>query len=440
MEIFGAHYQKEYMPNVSEERAKELDNLMMRITETDWLNLMMQVGSNPALAKELLGADVNEGNFIERMTAVKERKKRALADLQPAITEPPSKRQRVERVSSQPASVPAATTHTADDPDSAGGGSSNPAGSAFGAPVTDSTVTTPAAMDSAGSRHEIGVSPFADSASYEEEDQLLPDDEIVDPRVKVETVSDYAFSPPRNILLEVVSQELCSCPGFNEWEDWLISSPSYCRDVVVAGNIIQTVQTGLRQSYECLASAPISPWLTPKKESGSPLQTALVCFSNPLIALASPEQTATGKDVSNPLYGCDGLPKTVRVIFADYVSAGHVLISADRDIEYADLFIDVIIILTDPAKIEAVKNWTSPTTPTEVRQFLGLAGYYRRFIEGFSKIAKPLTKLTHKNKSYIWGEEQESAFQLLKQKLCEAPILALPEGNDNFVVYYDASL
>ncbi|GJU18692.1 reverse transcriptase domain-containing protein [Tanacetum coccineum] len=94
----------------------------------------------------------------------------------------------------------------------------------------------------------------------------------------------------------------------------------------------------------------------------------------------------------------------------------------------------------DPAKIEAVKNWTSPTTPTEVRQFLGLAGYYRRFIEGFSKISKPLTKLTQKNKSYIWGEEQESAFQLLKQKLCEAPILALPEGNDNFVVYCDASL
>ncbi|GJW99234.1 putative reverse transcriptase domain-containing protein [Tanacetum coccineum] len=94
----------------------------------------------------------------------------------------------------------------------------------------------------------------------------------------------------------------------------------------------------------------------------------------------------------------------------------------------------------DTAKIEVVKNWTSPTTPTEVRQFLGLAGYYQRFIEGFSKIAKPLTKLTQKNKSYIWGEEQESAFQLLKQKLCETPILALPEGNDDFVVYCDASL
>ncbi|GJR10323.1 putative reverse transcriptase domain-containing protein [Tanacetum coccineum] len=87
----------------------------------------------------------------------------------------------------------------------------------------------------------------------------------------------------------------------------------------------------------------------------------------------------------------------------------------------------------DPVKIEAVKNWTSPTTPTEVCQFLGLAGYYRRFIEGFSKIAKPLTKLTQKNKSYIWVREQELAFQaLLKQKTYDAPILALPEGNDNF--------
>ncbi|GKG03835.1 putative reverse transcriptase domain-containing protein, partial [Tanacetum coccineum] len=93
----------------------------------------------------------------------------------------------------------------------------------------------------------------------------------------------------------------------------------------------------------------------------------------------------------------------------------------------------------DPAKIEVVKNWASPTTPTEIRQFLGLVGYYWRFIEGFSKIAKPLTELTQKNKKYIWGEDQESAFELLKQKLCEALILALPEGNDDFVIYYDAS-
>ncbi|GJV62925.1 putative reverse transcriptase domain-containing protein [Tanacetum coccineum] len=68
----------------------------------------------------------------------------------------------------------------------------------------------------------------------------------------------------------------------------------------------------------------------------------------------------------------------------------------------------------DPAKIKAVKDWASPTTPIEIRQFLGLAGYYQRFIEGFLKIAKPLTELTQKNKKYIWGEDQESAFQLLK--------------------------
>ncbi|GJW30354.1 putative reverse transcriptase domain-containing protein [Tanacetum coccineum] len=111
-----------------------------------------------------------------------------------------------------------------------------------------------------------------------------------------------------------------------------------------------------------------------------------------------------------------------------------------RIVQFLGHLIDSQGLHVDPAKIEAVKNWTSPTTPTEVRQFLGLAGYYRRFIEGFSKIAKPLTKLTQKNKNYTWGEEQESAFQLLKQKLCEAPILALPEGNDDFVIYCDASL
>ncbi|GJV32227.1 hypothetical protein Tco_1392627 [Tanacetum coccineum] len=94
----------------------------------------------------------------------------------------------------------------------------------------------------------------------------------------------------------------------------------------------------------------------------------------------------------------------------------------------------------DPTKIEAVKNWASPTTPSKIRQFLGLAGYYRRFIEGFSKIAKPMTELTQKNQKFNWGEEQETAFQLLKQKLCAAPILALPEGSDDFVVYCDASI
>nr|GFD14875.1 putative reverse transcriptase domain-containing protein [Tanacetum cinerariifolium] len=69
----------------------------------------------------------------------------------------------------------------------------------------------------------------------------------------------------------------------------------------------------------------------------------------------------------------------------------------------------------------------SPKSPTEIRQFLGLAGYYRRFIEGFLKIAKPMTMLTQKKVKFDWGDKQEAAFQLLKQKLCSAPILALPE-------------
>ncbi|GJV78138.1 putative reverse transcriptase domain-containing protein [Tanacetum coccineum] len=88
---------------------------------------------------------------------------------------------------------------------------------------------------------------------------------------------------------------------------------------------------------------------------------------------------------------------------------------------------------------ESIKDWASPKTPTEIRQFLGLAGYYRRFIEGFLKIAKPKTKLTQKNVKFDWSEKAEAAFQLLKQKLCSAPILSLPEGSENFMVYCDAS-
>ncbi|GJX97812.1 putative reverse transcriptase domain-containing protein [Tanacetum coccineum] len=110
-----------------------------------------------------------------------------------------------------------------------------------------------------------------------------------------------------------------------------------------------------------------------------------------------------------------------------------------RIVQFLGHLIDSQGLHVDPAKIKAVKNWASPTTPTEVHQFLALAGYYQRFIKDFLKIAKSLTELNQKNNKYIWVEDQESAFQLLKQKLCEAPILTLPEGNDDFVVYCDAS-
>nr|GEU46604.1 putative reverse transcriptase domain-containing protein [Tanacetum cinerariifolium] len=94
----------------------------------------------------------------------------------------------------------------------------------------------------------------------------------------------------------------------------------------------------------------------------------------------------------------------------------------------------------DPAKNESIKDWASPKTVTKIRQFLGLAGYYRRFVEGFSKIAKSITKLTQKKVKFDWGDKQEATFYIIKQKLCSAPILALPEGSEDFVVYCDASI
>ncbi|GKD84455.1 putative reverse transcriptase domain-containing protein [Tanacetum coccineum] len=108
-------------------------------------------------------------------------------------------------------------------------------------------------------------------------------------------------------------------------------------------------------------------------------------------------------------------------------------------VQFLSHVIDSKGVHVDPAKIESIKDWASPKTPTEIRQFLGLAGYYRRFIEGFSKIARPMTKLTQKSVEFDCGEKEETAFQTLKQKLCSAPILALPEGSENFVVYCDAS-
>ncbi|GKA57933.1 hypothetical protein Tco_0757121 [Tanacetum coccineum] len=610
---------QEDLPNVSEERAKELDDLMLRMTETDWLNLMMQVGSNPALAKELLGADVNEGNFIERMTAIKERKKRALADLRyralkgkplkksevtqlmrnlvknqwcaahngtitmkdvkamnqkqlveeyeyicrrlekdrllsaqynlfrpkPVITEPPSKRQRVERATSQPASVPAATTHTADDPDSAGGAedvdldglsrmasaalgpdhtavpsknveereeeevplrrkrsaylrartefstpafeqfhaplsagpsvtgnrSINTIGKApmpdldipaeflaedaqarkrfeeehaserlvqqlqaedlvqedlpnvseerakelddlmlrmtetdwrmtsikerkkasladltvvaFGAPVSDSTVPTLAAMDSVGSHHESGVSPFADSADSSSPsnvpfestsggilDFFLDSDEgsssigdkPVEDFLSSESESDDdmdTYIPPIPYGAFKDWEIVLSCPGFEEWEG-LCSVPG---DKVypISGNLLEsTVQDGLRQAYECLASAPISPWLTAKKiwlplqygfdwkllffDHATSFDSAVhrvhaVSFDAAVLDTAAPVSAACGYIVSAGIYDAAG--SSVLAVFiniccilfvpADYVSAGHVLVSADRD-------------------------------------------------------------------------------------------------------------
>ncbi|XP_022007477.1 uncharacterized mitochondrial protein AtMg00860-like [Helianthus annuus] len=104
-----------------------------------------------------------------------------------------------------------------------------------------------------------------------------------------------------------------------------------------------------------------------------------------------------------------------------------------REVQFLGHVVNENGIHVDPAKIESIKNWEAPKTPTEIQQFLGLVGYYRRFIENFSKIAQPLMSLTQKDKKFEWGEKQETAFQLLKDKLCDAPILSLPDGTDSFV-------
>ncbi|GKF67149.1 hypothetical protein Tco_0196828, partial [Tanacetum coccineum] len=79
-------------------------------------------------------------------------------------------------------------------------------------------------------------------------------------------------------------------------------------------------------------------------------------------------------------------------------------------VQFLGHIIDSQGIHVDPAKIESIKDWESPKTPTEIRQFLSLEGYYRRFIEGFSKIAKLMTKLTQKGVKFDWGDKQEVAF------------------------------
>ncbi|XP_058726523.1 uncharacterized protein LOC131597879 [Vicia villosa] len=96
-------------------------------------------------------------------------------------------------------------------------------------------------------------------------------------------------------------------------------------------------------------------------------------------------------------------------------------------------------VAVDPSKVEAVINWERPKNATEVRSFLGLAGYYRRFIMGFSKLALPLTRLTRKEVSFEWNSECEKSFQKLKEKLTTAPVLVIPDPNRSYEVFCNAS-
>ncbi|WVZ79681.1 hypothetical protein U9M48_027234 [Paspalum notatum var. saurae] len=96
-------------------------------------------------------------------------------------------------------------------------------------------------------------------------------------------------------------------------------------------------------------------------------------------------------------------------------------------------------VLVDPNKIEAVSNWKTPRNVTEIRSFLGLAKYYRRFIENFSKIAKPMTDLLKDKVLFEWNDKCEKSFRCLKDKLTTTPVLTLPDLQKDFVVYCDAS-
>jgi hypothetical protein len=95
-------------------------------------------------------------------------------------------------------------------------------------------------------------------------------------------------------------------------------------------------------------------------------------------------------------------------------------------------------ISVDPAKVKEIVVWSIPTIVTEVRSFLGLAGYYQRFIEGFSKIAKPMTSLLEKEREFKWDEKCQESFDQLKKRLMSPPVLVMPDLQKGFDICYDA--
>ncbi|GJY10347.1 hypothetical protein Tco_0378532 [Tanacetum coccineum] len=325
-----------------------------------WLNLMLQVGSNPALARELLGTDVTEENFVERMTAIKDKKKRALADLRyRALKGKPIKQsecqgrglnkqlieeyenicrrlekdrllsalyksirpacailslllkgQRVARASSQILLFLLILCMALLLPFA--GGVFCCSWSLLSYFICNgfagfNTVFNEFFLDS-DEDEQIGMSRVAADLTRMTKLKLDSALCLFSSRTRRNIVSekdDYLWDTPVEIFSDVDVgldsggdvQSVVVCPFIlldveDFWREHKLNGlltvpPSYCRDVVVAGNVIQTVQAGLRESYECLASVPIactarqmvfsSPWLTAKKESGSPLQTDLLC-------------------------------------------------------------------------------------------------------------------------------------------------------------------
>jgi hypothetical protein len=92
----------------------------------------------------------------------------------------------------------------------------------------------------------------------------------------------------------------------------------------------------------------------------------------------------------------------------------------------------------DPSEVQDVLSWKAPTSVSDIRSFPGLARYHRRFIEGFSKINKPMTELLEKDKQFKWMPACESSFQELKKRLTTAPVLVMPDMKKPFSIYCDA--
>nr|CAD39354.2 OSJNBa0059H15.5 [Oryza sativa Japonica Group] len=110
-----------------------------------------------------------------------------------------------------------------------------------------------------------------------------------------------------------------------------------------------------------------------------------------------------------------------------------------KEVQFLGHIVNAQGVAVDPANVESVTKWTPPRTVTHVRSFLGLAGYYRRFIENFSKIAKPMTQLLKKEEKFIWSAECNRSFEELKRRLVSAPVLILPDQTKGFQIYCDAS-
>ncbi|KAG8480814.1 hypothetical protein CXB51_025559 [Gossypium anomalum] len=111
-----------------------------------------------------------------------------------------------------------------------------------------------------------------------------------------------------------------------------------------------------------------------------------------------------------------------------------------REVSFLGHVVSASGIRVDPSKISAILDWKPPRNVTKVRSFLGLAGYYRQFVKGFSMIASPMTKLLQKDIKFEWSGKCQKSFNQLKSYLTEAPVLVQPESGKEFVIYSDASL